>query len=98
MMGQTIIFYSPNSQDEAHTSIESITTAAEATSRALRAARIVNATAEWRAAPTQDDHETTYVRRQNIINLAEVKVSNTQLCKFIPKRLRESRLLDSSSY
>ena len=71
----------PNSQDDAHTSIESITTAAQATARALHAARIANATAEWKAAPTQDDHETTYVERLNILKLVEVKVGSSQQCK-----------------
>ena len=70
-----------NYQDEAHTSIETITTAAQATARALHASAIANATAEWKESPTADDHAATYVGRMKIAELEEVKVGrdNTQL-------------------
>ena len=63
-----------NYQDEAHTSIETITTAAQATARALHASAIANATAEWKESPTADDHTATYVGRKKIAELEEVKV------------------------
>ena len=71
-----------NYQDEAHTSIETITTAAQATARALHASAIANATAEWKESPTADDHASTYVGRKKIAELEEVKVGLTQLSQF----------------
>ena len=67
-----------NYQDEAHTSIETITTAAQATARALHASAIANATAEWKESPTADDHTTTYVGRLRIAQLEDVKVGHEQ--------------------